>query len=56
VDAAELAARAGGRRPVIADALGYLIAELLPARYRGEYASVPAGFEPAHAAAAAFSG
>jgi len=55
VDAAELAVRAGGRRPVVADALGYLIARLLPARYRGVYGSVPPGFEPAQAAAKAFS-
>ena len=39
IDAAELFARAGGKRPVVADALGYLIADLLPPAYRGEYAS-----------------
>ena len=39
VDASELFARAGGKRPVVADALGYLIADLLPPGYRGEYAS-----------------
>ncbi|HTO71814.1 MAG TPA: 1-acyl-sn-glycerol-3-phosphate acyltransferase [Myxococcota bacterium] len=54
VSAAELAARVGGRRPVIADALGYLIAALLPPEYRGVYGEV-GPFEPAHAAAASFS-
>ncbi len=39
VDAAELFERANGKRPVVADALGYLIADLLPPEYRGEYAS-----------------
>lgn len=39
IDSAELFARAGGKRPVVADALGYLIADLLPPAYRGEYGS-----------------
>jgi len=39
IDAAKLFERAGGKRPVVADALGYLIADLLPPAYRGEYAS-----------------
>jgi hypothetical protein len=39
IDASELFERAGGKRPVVADALGYLIADLLPTEYRGEYAS-----------------
>jgi 1-acyl-sn-glycerol-3-phosphate acyltransferase len=38
IDASELFERAGGKRPVVADALGYLIADLLPPEYRGEYA------------------
>ena len=51
VDAAELFARAKGRRPVFADALGFLIADLLPPEYRGEYGAVPAALEAARAAA-----
>jgi len=39
VDAGELFERAGGKRPVVADVLGYLIADLLPVEYRGEYGS-----------------
>jgi 1-acyl-sn-glycerol-3-phosphate acyltransferase len=39
IDAKQLFERAGGKRPVVADALGYLIADLLPPAYRGEYAS-----------------
>ena len=39
VDARELFERAGGKRPVVADVLGYLIADLLPPEYRGEYES-----------------
>jgi len=39
ISADTLFERAGGKRPVVADALGYLIADLLPAAYRGEYAS-----------------
>jgi len=39
VDAGKLFERAGGKRPLVADALGYLISDLLPSRYRGEYAS-----------------
>jgi 1-acyl-sn-glycerol-3-phosphate acyltransferase len=39
IDAATLFERANGKRPVVADALGYLIADLLPPEYRGEYAS-----------------
>jgi 1-acyl-sn-glycerol-3-phosphate acyltransferase len=39
IDASLLFERAHGKRPVVADALGYLIADLLPPEYRGEYAS-----------------
>jgi 1-acyl-sn-glycerol-3-phosphate acyltransferase len=39
IDAGKLFERAGGKRPLVADALGYLIADLLPPEYRGEYAS-----------------
>jgi 1-acyl-sn-glycerol-3-phosphate acyltransferase len=39
IDAAALFERANGKRPVVADALGYLIADRLPPEYRGEYAS-----------------
>jgi 1-acyl-sn-glycerol-3-phosphate acyltransferase len=51
VDAAELFARAAGRRPVFADALGFLIADLLPPEYRGEYGAAPAALEAAREAA-----
>jgi 1-acyl-sn-glycerol-3-phosphate acyltransferase len=51
VDAAELLARAGGRRPVFADALGFLIADLLPPEYRGDYASATPELGEARAAA-----
>jgi hypothetical protein len=51
VDAAELLARCGGRRPVFADALGYLMADLLPPEYRGDYATVPPELADARAAA-----
>ena len=51
VDAAELFARAAGRRPVFADALGFLIADLLPPEYRGDYGAVPAALEAAREAA-----
>lgn len=39
IDAGLLFERAGGKRPVVADALGYLIGDLLPPEYRGEYSS-----------------
>jgi 1-acyl-sn-glycerol-3-phosphate acyltransferase len=39
IDSSLLFERASGKRPVVADALGYLIADLLPVEYRGEYAS-----------------
>ncbi len=39
IDAGDLFECAGGKRPVVADALGFLIADLLPPEYRGEYAS-----------------
>ena len=55
IAAAELSERAGGRRPVIADALGFLIADLLPPSYRGTYGEVTPALESARAAAAAFS-
>jgi 1-acyl-sn-glycerol-3-phosphate acyltransferase len=55
VDAAQLAVRAGGRRPVVADALGYLIAQLLPESYRGAYGPSAERLEPAYTAAASFS-
>jgi 1-acyl-sn-glycerol-3-phosphate acyltransferase len=55
VMAAELFARAEGRRPVVADALGFLIADLLPPAYRGIYGSASAALESARAAAASFS-
>jgi 1-acyl-sn-glycerol-3-phosphate acyltransferase len=51
VDAAQLFARAGGRRPVFADALGFLIADLMPPEYRGEYGEVPPALEAAREAA-----
>ncbi len=54
IDAGELFERAGGKRPVVADALGYLIADLLPPEYRGEYASDAAGVG-ARAVASSFS-
>jgi len=54
IDAAELFARAGGKRPVVADALGFLIADLLPPEYRGEYATTAPGLEAARAAASSF--
>lgn len=55
VPAAELFARAGGRRPVIADALGFLIADLLPPAYRGAYREVTPALDSARAAAASLS-
>ena len=51
VDAAELFARAAGRRPVFADALGFLIADLLPPEYRGEYGAVSPALAAAREAA-----
>ena len=39
IDAGDLFERAAGKRPVVADVLGYLIADLLPPEHRGEYAS-----------------
>lgn len=51
VDAAALLAGAGGKRPVFADALGFLIADLLPPEYRGDYADVTPGLADARAAA-----
>ncbi|MGH9884566.1 MAG: lysophospholipid acyltransferase family protein [bacterium] len=54
IDAAELFSRAGGKRPVVADALGFLIADLLPPEYRGDYASVTPGLQLARAAASSF--
>jgi 1-acyl-sn-glycerol-3-phosphate acyltransferase len=56
IAAAELSARAGGRRPVIADALGFLIAELLPPSYRGVYGETSPALASAREAALAFSG
>jgi len=55
IAAAELSARAGGKRPVIADALGFLIADLLPPSYRGVYGEVTPALAAARAAAASFS-
>jgi len=55
VAAAELFARAEGRRPVIADALGFLIADLLPPQYRGTYGEVEPTLASARAAAASLS-
>ena len=43
VAAKELFARTDGRRPVIADALGFLIADLLPPQYRGVYGEAGVG-------------
>jgi 1-acyl-sn-glycerol-3-phosphate acyltransferase len=54
IDAGELFARAGGKRPVVADALGFLIADLLPPEYRGDYARTAPGLEAARAAASSF--
>jgi 1-acyl-sn-glycerol-3-phosphate acyltransferase len=56
IAAAELFARAQGRRPVIADALGFLIADLLPPAYRGTYGEADPSLASARAAAASFSG
>ena len=53
--AAELSARAGGKRPVIADALGFLIADLLPPSYRGVYGEVSPGLASAREAALTFA-
>jgi len=55
LDAAELFARTGGRRPVMADALGFLIADLLPPAYRGTYGEVTPALDSARAAAASLS-
>jgi 1-acyl-sn-glycerol-3-phosphate acyltransferase len=55
VTAAELFGRADGKRPVIADALGFLIADLLPAEYRGVYGEVGPALQSARAAAASLS-
>jgi 1-acyl-sn-glycerol-3-phosphate acyltransferase len=55
VEAAKLFERADGRRPVIADALGFLIADLLPPAYRGTYRQVTPALAAARAAAASFS-
>lgn len=52
VDAAQLR-RKCPRRAVFAQAIGFLIAELLPPGYRGHYATVSEGLEPARAAATA---
>ncbi len=50
LDAVELFERAGGKRPVVADALGYLIADLLPPEYRGEYAGEATALAARHVA------
>lgn len=55
IPAAELFAHADGRRPVIADALGFLIADLLPPAYQGTYGEVTPALESARAAAASLS-
>lgn len=55
VPAAELLARVEGKRPVFADALGFLIADLLPASYRGVYGEVTPALSSARAAASTFS-
>jgi len=55
IEAAKLFARAGDRRPVIADALGFLIADLLPPAYRGTYGEVTPALDSARAAAASLS-
>jgi 1-acyl-sn-glycerol-3-phosphate acyltransferase len=55
IAAAELSARAGGKRPVIADALGFLIADLLPPSYRGVYGETTPALASARAAASTFS-
>ena len=52
VDAAQLR-RKCPRRAVFAQAIGFLIAELLPPGYRGHYATVSERLEPARAAATA---
>jgi 1-acyl-sn-glycerol-3-phosphate acyltransferase len=56
VAAADVSARAGGKRPIMADALGFLIAHQLPPQYRGVYTDDTPGLEAARAAAATFSG
>lgn len=53
IDAAELFARSDGKRPVVADALGYLIADRLPPAYRGDYGSADTA-PAARAAASSF--
>jgi 1-acyl-sn-glycerol-3-phosphate acyltransferase len=55
VDAASLRERCG-RRAVVADAVGYLIADLLPPSYRGVYADVGERQRRAREAASAVSG
>ncbi len=47
VEAASLLERPKTSRQLIGDVIGYLIADLLPAEYRGVYAQVPAELEPA---------
>jgi hypothetical protein len=48
-DAAALFERLGRRRSVLADALGFLIADLLPPAHRGCYASADADLADARA-------
>jgi 1-acyl-sn-glycerol-3-phosphate acyltransferase len=54
LDAAALFERGGRRRSVLADALGFLIADLLPPPYRGCYASAEGELAPARALANEF--
>ncbi|MFI5316122.1 MAG: lysophospholipid acyltransferase family protein [Myxococcota bacterium] len=55
IEASALFARADGRRPVVADALGFLIADLLPSEYRGTYGGREPALAAAREAAASFS-
>lgn len=47
VDAARLLERCGGKRSLVMDCVGFLIADLLPPAYRGAYAGNGAALEPA---------
>ena len=55
IDAGELFERAGRKRVAIADAIGYLTADLLPEAYRGCYADAAAELAEGRALAATLS-
>jgi hypothetical protein len=54
LDAAQLFERGGRRRSLLADALGYLIADLLPPEHRGCYAEAEGELADARAVADQF--